>query len=146
MLLQASQYTHKFTHSASKYHLALFLSLFFFFLICYFFLLYSHTHTHTIFRFSHSVISQLYDSFVILYFLFGLNLYPCACQIPTLLKPNKVQAFHQLHIQSQTAFLLYSIKKSKLKQAYMYIKNDEYTQKTMLYEIFFFDIILYGML
>ena len=80
VLLQASQYTHKFTHSASKYHLPLSLSI----------------------------------------FLILVKLIPCACQILSLSKPNKVQAFHQFHIQSQKAFYYIQLKKSKLKQAYIH--------------------------
>ena len=85
VLLQASQYTHKFTHSASKYHLPLSLSL----------------------MLTHLPLS-LYLFLYIL--LFQLNLYPCAYQILSLSKPNKVQAFHQFHIQSQTTFYYIQLK------------------------------------
>ena len=78
------QYTHKFTYSASKYHLPLSLS-------------YTHTPPSIPLSFS-------------LYFLFKLNLYPYACQILSLSKPNKVQAFRQFHIQSQTAFYYIQLK------------------------------------
>jgi hypothetical protein len=88
------------------------------------------SHTHIFFRFSHSVISQFCDSFVILFFFFSFFFFLflliifgpfyisyCsysliyACQIPSLANPNKALSISSTPYTVTNSLLLFRIKK-----------------------------------